>query len=65
MNRFTLIFGLILVALIILHLVFTLDYGNLYTTENKAGATGIIVGILGLIALWLSNRAYKGETDVT
>jgi hypothetical protein len=65
MNRFSLILTVLLLALIILHLVYTIDYGELYTTDNKGGATGVMISILGLIAIWLSNRSEKGETDVS
>ena len=65
MNRFNLILTAILIALIILHLVYTIDYDHLYTTDNKGGATGVMISVLGLIALWLSNRSGAGETDVS
>lgn len=56
MNRFNLIIGLMLVALILLHLMYSIDYNELYTTENKGGATGVMICLLGLISLWLSSR---------
>ena len=65
MNRFSIILTLLLLALIILHLVYSIDYGELYTTDNKGGATGVMISILGLIAIWLSNRSEKGEMDVS
>jgi hypothetical protein len=65
MNRFSLILTVLLLALIILHLVYSIDYGELYTTDNKGGATGVMISILGLIAIWLSNRSEKGEMDVS
>ena len=65
MNRFSLVLTVILLVLIILHLVFTIDYDHLYTTDNKGGATGVMISILGLIAIWLSNRSEKGEMDVS
>ncbi len=65
MNRFSLVVSLILIVLIVLHLVYSIDYGQLFTVENKGGATGVMVSILGLIALLLSNRANAGETDAS
>lgn len=65
MNRFSLLLSIVFIALIILHLVYSIDYGELFTTENKGGATGVMVSLLGLIALLLSNRANAGETDIS
>jgi hypothetical protein len=64
MNRFSLILSGILVVLIILHLVYTIDYTSLYTPENKGGTTGVMICILGLVSLWLSNRIEAGQRDV-
>lgn len=63
MNRFNLIWSLILLALLILHLFWTIDYSHLFTTSNKAGATGVFVSLLGLISLWLSHREQPGSND--
>ena len=65
MNRFSLVFSLIFIVLILLHLVYSIDYGELFTTENKGGATGVMISILGLISIWLANRSGKGEMDVS
>jgi formate hydrogenlyase subunit 3/multisubunit Na+/H+ antiporter MnhD subunit len=65
MNRFSFVLTVILIVLIILHLVYSIDYEHLYTTDNKAGATGVMISILGLVAIWLANRSGKGETDVS
>ena len=61
MNRFERVFTLILVALIVLHLFFTIDYSDLYSLENKGGATGVMICLLGLISLWLSHRVAEGQ----
>ncbi len=63
MNRFNLVLFLMLVALIILHLSWTIDYSHLFTTSNKAGATGVFVSILGLVSLWLSHREQPGSGE--
>ncbi len=65
MNRFSLVLTVILIILILLHLSYSIDYGELFTTENKGGATGVMVSILGLIALLLSHRSKSGETDIS
>jgi len=64
MNRFKLILSLILVALIAAHLVWSIDYSELYTVENKGGATGVMICLLGLISLWLSHREKSGQQDI-
>lgn len=63
MSRFNLILSLMLVALLILHLFWTIDYSDLFTTSNKAGATGVLVSILGLASLWLSTRQGSDQRD--
>lgn len=63
MNRFNVILSLILLALIILHLSWTIDYNHLFITSNKAGATGVFVSLLGLISLWLSIREESGQRN--
>jgi len=65
MNRFNLILSLILVALIIFHLTWSIDYSELYTVENKGGATGVMICLLGLFSLWLSQRERSGEKDIS
>lgn len=65
MNRFSLLLSIVLIAMVILHLGYSIDYGELFTTENKGGATGVMVSLLGLIALLLSNRANAGGRDIS
>jgi len=65
MNRFTLVTSAFLIVLIILHLLFSIDYDNCQTVTNKGGATGIIICLIGLIALWLSTRYSSGEQEVS
>ena len=61
MKRFEYTLTLILLALIILHLSFTIDYSDLYQPENKGGATGVMICLLGLVSLWLSSRKKAGR----
>jgi hypothetical protein len=65
MKRFTLLTSSLLVGLIVLHLLLSIDYENLYTVANKGGATGIMICLIGLIALWLSTRYQSGEQQVS
>lgn len=64
MKKFNLIFSFILVVLLVLHLSWSINYSELYTVENKAGATGVMICLLGLISLWLSHREESGEQDI-
>ena len=65
MNRFSLILSFILVVLIVVHLAWSIDYSELYTVENKGGATGVMICLLGLFSLWLSQREKSGEQDIS
>jgi len=64
MNRFNLTLSLILVALIVVHLTWSIDYNELFTVDNKGGATGVMICVLGLISLWLSTRHEAGRKDI-
>lgn len=65
MNKVSIFLAVMLIALIILHLIYSIDYENLLSSHNKGGATGIMVCILGLAALWLNIRLKPGEIDVS
>jgi hypothetical protein len=64
MNRFELVFSLILAILIALHLVYRIDFSDLFHPDNKGGATGVMICLLGLFSLWLAHRAESGQQDV-
>gem|GEM_PF-2062895 len=61
MKRFEIILALVLFILMVMHLVYSIDYSHLFTTANKAGATGAMICLLGLVSLWLSLRQEAGE----
>ncbi|HKL38142.1 MAG TPA: hypothetical protein VJ876_04550 [Bacteroidales bacterium] len=65
MKRFDLFLSLTLAVLIVLHLLYRIDFADLYHPANKGGATGVMICVLGLFSLWLSHRAGEGEKDVT
>lgn len=65
MNSLNILLYLVFAALIVLHLSYSIDYSDLYTTANKGGATGVLVSVLGILSLWLSSRYSSGEEDLT
>ena len=65
MSRSNIFLYSLLMAIIILHLVFKLDYSELLTPENKGPATGIMISVLGIISLVLSQRVRGGVHDVS
>lgn len=65
MKRFDIVFSLILTVLIVLHLVYRIDFSDLYHPANKGGATGVMICLLGLLSIWLGHRAESGRQDVT
>ena len=46
----------ILLVLIVSHLTVQFDFSAIFSPANKGPATGVIVSILGIIALALSER---------
>lgn len=65
MNRFEVVLSLILAILIVFHLVYRIDFSDLFDPANKGGATGVMICLLGLLSLWLSHHAESGQQDVT
>jgi len=64
MKRLDLFLSLTLAILVVLNLVYRIDFADLFHPANKGGATGVMICVLGLFSLWLSHRAEEGEKDM-
>jgi hypothetical protein len=61
MSKFSVFFLSLLIILTIAHLFYSIDYNHLFTVGNKGGATGVMVGIIGIISVFLANKFDKKQ----
>ena len=65
MSKFSVVFLIILVILTVAHLFYSIDYNHFFSLGNKGGATGILVGIMGMVSVMLALKAERREKHNT
>ncbi len=61
MSKYSIFLIVLLLLFTIAHLIISIDYNHLFTVGNKGGATGVMVGILGIVSVILSQKSEKKE----
>jgi hypothetical protein len=65
MSKLSVFLIILLLLFTIAHLVISIDYNHLFTVGNKGGATGVMVGILGIISVLLAQKTEKkGQSNI-